>query len=686
MKYLRLIVTAIILVAVLLPAGMAVAANITAAKFHATIAINNSSGSTATGAAVPVTGCNITSLINGNWINSGATDLAVLSSSGADLAFQPGYNLSPSIIYVPTVGAGSIVNDSIYFKDVTGGAIRWFPNGTGGTITDALTEPGNNFQWTWKNLMLSATSTNATGLLNHQDSNGGYQIGQTASGKVSVSILNAVSTNTTYNPNAAGTNTALTASAGTNWSCVSDSSDATYVWRDGTSYLKDTYNIPNHTTESGTINSVTINFRIACDSPSRSAYAKPLFITHSTLYEGTEQSTVGLTYVNKSQTYNTNPFSSAAWTWSEIDALEMGVELKSQQVGDRAWCAKTWLVINYNAPVPTSTSISGLTPGTEISTLTVGLSGGSLSITSGATSNSTAFAGSVPNASANTTLCSSDTVLYSGNITYTKSGVVTAAYSWEYPSAMRSIFTNGTGTATGSPKTLVLGKNSVTVTGAGNFTVANSYGWAAVVVSANVTGSPAFCPSASAMGSTTTTTITATGTGVFTVYVYRVLTDQSVNSYDAVASFRTVTNNAYVSAVMSGFEPVTQATAPAWAIGAGPDFITSNLTANSTPLPVSGNGSLDYPGKAVIESIADSTGTPRSWPAMIIGSFLLYMGSALASHFLKNSGGQSLFVKSVVNIVGYGVLVALQIFDWWMIIFFFITEMATWFAAKERRE
>jgi len=160
----------------------------------------------------------------------------------------------------------------------------------------------------------------------------------------------------------------------------------------------------------------------------------------------------------------------------------------------------------------------------------------------------------------------------------------------------------------------------------------------------------------------------------------------SIGANDGTPSFRTTTTDADVTATLSSFMPLNEPDAPAYSVSDSPDFITGVISANETPLSVNGTAALDYPLKELIDSVSDDGDLPRQWLPTILGTLCVLFASMIASYFLKSSGGMSIFVKSVVNIVGYGILIALNIFDWWMLLIFFIFEQSIWFAAKERRE
>ena len=123
----------------------------------------------------------------------------------------------------------------------------------------------------------------------------------------------------------------------------------TYVYQATTTYQRDLYNIPNHTTETGTINSVTIYFRIASSYSSAIAYGEPSQKSGATITDGTEQSVTGTTFVTKSQTYTTNPATGNPYSWDEIDALQIGISLKSNSATKTASCTQVYVVVDYTA-------------------------------------------------------------------------------------------------------------------------------------------------------------------------------------------------------------------------------------------------------------------------------------------------------------------------------------------------
>lgn len=148
----------------------------------------------------------------------------------------------------------------------------------------------------------------------------------------SPTVDNAVETEIHIIPNASGTYTEMNC-GGTNYN--------NQTWSNQNETLKDLYNIPDQTL-SGTILSVEIKWwgRVQESEGPTPPYSwgKTLIRTHSTDYYGTQTTltpTVGC--MSLSTVYTINPNTSAAWTWSEINALEIGCQIHCKdQVGQMA--------------------------------------------------------------------------------------------------------------------------------------------------------------------------------------------------------------------------------------------------------------------------------------------------------------------------------------------------------------
>ncbi len=168
------------------------------------------------------------------------------------------------------------------------------------------------------------------------------------------SILTPVAVGTeTLRPNAAGTySQADPVGEVSNYLCVDEEvadDDSTYVETSGSATEIDTYNIPDHSEGYGTISSVTVYVRCRGTTTADLHAAEPVIRTHSTDYFGT-YTLLPLDYTYLSQTYTTNPFTTSAWTWDEIDAMEIGVRLYDNDDGE-VRCTQVYVEVDYAAPL-----------------------------------------------------------------------------------------------------------------------------------------------------------------------------------------------------------------------------------------------------------------------------------------------------------------------------------------------
>jgi len=151
-------------------------------------------------------------------------------------------------------------------------------------------------------------------------------------------------------PNADGTETGWTPLSGSdNYAMVDEA-----VADDDTSYLYQTvydtwtgdlYTLPVHSEGSGTINKVTVHFRWR-DNGAASNAVRAQIRTGGVTYEGdTETSPNDNTYHNYSHEWATNP-GGGAWTWEQIDALEVGVD-GWRPTGNAPVCTQVYVEIDY---------------------------------------------------------------------------------------------------------------------------------------------------------------------------------------------------------------------------------------------------------------------------------------------------------------------------------------------------
>jgi len=105
---------------------------------------------------------------------------------------------------------------------------------------------------------------------------------------------------------------------------VTPDDNSTYIYQGSAAPdERDTYTLPNHTTEVGDITQVEVFFRVKQVEENARLYAA-LVYTGGTLYFGDEESHIGA-WATYSHVWTNNPKTSSAWTWTDIDNLEIGV-------------------------------------------------------------------------------------------------------------------------------------------------------------------------------------------------------------------------------------------------------------------------------------------------------------------------------------------------------------------------
>ena len=160
----------------------------------------------------------------------------------------------------------------------------------------------------------------------------------------------------TLRPNGAGDlteNTLYPNSGEENWEDVDEEvadDDSTYVESNSPgSSTRDLYTIPT-TSLSGTINSITIYVRMKIDL--YTTYDNYILLkTHSTLYESDSITVDSKDWTNSNAVWTTNPYTGSAWTWDEINTLQIGVSLYSDVPGQpppyNTYCTQVYVEVDY---------------------------------------------------------------------------------------------------------------------------------------------------------------------------------------------------------------------------------------------------------------------------------------------------------------------------------------------------
>ena len=190
------------------------------------------------------------------------------------------------------------------------------------------------------------------------------------------SILTPVVETETLRPSAAGDETNISSQepdSGAHWEKVDEAiadGDSTYVYTDSNVWREDLYNIADHSTGASDINYVKVYMECRADASPTQTSAYVHIKTNGTEYNGSEE-TVTTSYATYSYQWNTNPQTTAAWTWDEIDALQIGVGLMQPTSGQNTNCTQVYVEVNYEAPllsgsVPTG-DLFDITPHTDFS-------------------------------------------------------------------------------------------------------------------------------------------------------------------------------------------------------------------------------------------------------------------------------------------------------------------------------
>lgn len=178
----------------------------------------------------------------------------------------------------------------------------------------------------------------------------------------------------TLRPNGAGSETNLSIYAPdtgeANWEDVDeavadDLATALRTLGNGTTYQRDLYACADHSTGSGIINSVTIHWRLRTAGDGE-VYSKCALRTHDTTYDGTEKyhnDPAAPIWYDESQVYTENPNTSAAWTWAEIDAIEIGLSAKTGSDAKDCYPTQVYVVVTYTSVTEKASADTG--QGTE---------------------------------------------------------------------------------------------------------------------------------------------------------------------------------------------------------------------------------------------------------------------------------------------------------------------------------
>ncbi len=244
----------------------------------------------------------------------------------------------------------------------------------GGTLNqlDTTTSPGD--------VILDTFTDNVTDSYDDQTMIASSANITVSGGQVKLSYASGSSATETLRPNATGDETGISEqypATGANWDKVDEATsddDTTYIQNNG-GWQEDLYNTGNHVTGSGIINYVKVYMvNRALDTPTRTgAYVH--IKTNGVEYNGPEE-LLTTSYATYSNQWTNNPQTGSAWTWDEIDALQIGVGIRGSKAGGspstrytrstQVYVEVNYTDISYNS-LGTLTSVNLLSGETVIS-------------------------------------------------------------------------------------------------------------------------------------------------------------------------------------------------------------------------------------------------------------------------------------------------------------------------------
>ena len=127
---------------------------------------------------------------------------------------------------------------------------------------------------------------------------------------------------------------------------TSDQSDNTGLRVVGSTTLKELLNLEN-ASQTETINSVTAYVRAKASGSDPPEQLKILWRTHSTDYESGDLSVSRTAFTDYSEQKTTKPNTGSAWTWDEVNALQIGARASALASGETIWVSELWIVVYY---------------------------------------------------------------------------------------------------------------------------------------------------------------------------------------------------------------------------------------------------------------------------------------------------------------------------------------------------
>ncbi len=142
--------------------------------------------------------------------------------------------------------------------------------------------------------------------------------------------------------------------SGEHWDKVDEATsdaDITYISTYDAAWQEDLYNIADHSAGTGNISYVKVYMVAASLGTPTQANAYVHIKTNGAEYNGSQETTT-TSYATYSYQWDNNPQSGEAWTWDEIDALQIGVGLRRASVTEKATrCTQVYAEVAYSGTI-----------------------------------------------------------------------------------------------------------------------------------------------------------------------------------------------------------------------------------------------------------------------------------------------------------------------------------------------
>jgi hypothetical protein len=186
LKTLRSLLLLIGIAALMLsPLYSVTASDISNAHYYGNISATNNSSSAASGVAAVFT-TNTTAMIANGFLNSSANDCAMQDSTGADIAFMPGYSTNPWVFYAGDFTSYQVKTSVLYTTNVSGGNIEYFPGNAGMSVSD-----NSNMEWGNSGNLTIAGRFDPTSTGNIYSKPGALSLGGDGAGNIAGAIYGA---------------------------------------------------------------------------------------------------------------------------------------------------------------------------------------------------------------------------------------------------------------------------------------------------------------------------------------------------------------------------------------------------------------------------------------------------------------------------------------------------------------